>query len=195
MNLEEKLAFLQTSSMEAARKEGNAIIDNYTTALEQVFEDHKVEAIRQSETRVKAESQNAKHQINQTLAKSQLEIKRKEGRLQQHYKDQIFEEVRSLIDAYMQSDDYEDFLISHVKKAMAFAGEEEYTIYLNSSDDNRLSDIRDATRAPIKISREEFIGGIRTVIKGRNILIDNSFKTLIDNEYAKFIMVGGDGIA
>jgi len=195
LNLEEKLAFLQTSSMEAARKEGNAIIDNYTTALQQVFEDHKVEAIRQSETRMKAESQNAKHQINQALAKTQLEIKRKEGRLQQHYKDQIFEEVHSLLRDFMQTDEYEDFLIKHIRKAMDFAGDEPLTIYLNASDEGRLSDIRDATRAPIKISREEFFGGIRAVIKGRNILIDNSLKTLIDNEYAKFIMIGGDGFA
>ena len=43
MTLEEKLSHLQASSMEAARSEGNAIIDNYRDALEKVFKDHKEE--------------------------------------------------------------------------------------------------------------------------------------------------------
>ena len=54
MTLEEKIAQLQTSSMEQARAEGNAIIDSHREALEKVFQDHKAEAVRQSETRIKA---------------------------------------------------------------------------------------------------------------------------------------------
>ena len=54
MTLEEKIAHLQTTSMEQARSEGNAIIDSYKEALEKVLADHKEEAIRQSQTRIKA---------------------------------------------------------------------------------------------------------------------------------------------
>ena len=56
MTLEEKIAHLQTTSMEQARLEGNVIIDTHQAALEKVFEDHKAEATRQSETRIKAEA-------------------------------------------------------------------------------------------------------------------------------------------
>ena len=44
MTLEEKISHLQTTSMEQARAEGNAIIDSHREALEKVFEDHKAEA-------------------------------------------------------------------------------------------------------------------------------------------------------
>ena len=47
MTLEEKIAHLQTTSMEQARLEGNVIIDTHQAALEKVFEDHKAEATRQ----------------------------------------------------------------------------------------------------------------------------------------------------
>ena len=56
MTLEEKIAHLQATSMEQARLEGNVIIDTHQAALEKVFEDHKAEATRQSETRIKAEA-------------------------------------------------------------------------------------------------------------------------------------------
>ena len=65
MTLEEKIAHLQATSMEQARLEGNVIIDTHQAALEKVFEDHKAEAIRQSETRIKAEAANAKLSLNQ----------------------------------------------------------------------------------------------------------------------------------
>ena len=80
MTLEEKIAEIRSSSMEAARAEGNDIIESYRRALEKVFEDHKQEAVRQMETRVKAETVNAKQQKNQAMAKAQLDLKRQEGR-------------------------------------------------------------------------------------------------------------------
>ena len=70
MTLEEKIAHLQTSSMEQARAEGNAIIGAHKEALEKLFEDHRAEALRQSETRIKAETTNARLSLNQAAAKA-----------------------------------------------------------------------------------------------------------------------------
>ena len=109
MTLEEKIAQLQTSSMEQARAEGNAIIDSHREALEKVFQDHKAEAVRQSETRIKAETTNAKLMLNQAAAKSQLEIKRRQGKVQQELKDKIFEEVSGLVSDFMKTEAYTDF--------------------------------------------------------------------------------------
>ena len=46
----------------------------------------------------------------------------------------------------------------------------------------------------LTVSQEDFIGGIRAVIRGRNILIDHSFRTALRNEYDQFIFSGGDDI-
>ena len=106
--------------MEQARAEGNAIIDSHQEALDKVFEDHKAEALRQSETRIKAETTNAKLALNQALAKSQLEIKRKQGKIQQELKDKIFEEAQDLIHAFMKTEAYDDFLIRCIHSAVRF---------------------------------------------------------------------------
>ena len=195
MTLEEKISHLRTTSMEQARSEGNAIIDSYKEALEKVFEDHKAESLRQSETRIKAETTNARQQLNQAMAKSQLEIKRQNGKIQQELKEKIFEEARSLVDDYMQTEDYMDYLMSCIKQAKAFAGDDPVIIYINPTDEKRRSDLEDATRIPLTVSAEDFIGGVRAVIRTRNILIDNSFKTKLRNEYDSFIFLGGDGVA
>lgn len=195
MTLEEKIAHLQTTSMEQARAEGNAIIDAHKEALEKVFEDHKAEALRQSETRIKAETTSAKLALNQASAKSQLEIKRRQGTVQQELKDKIFKEALSLVNDYMQTEAYEDFLLRCIRQAKEFAGQDEVVIYINPSDEKKRSGLEDASRVRLTISAEDFIGGMRAVIRSRNVLIDNSFKTQLRNEYDKFIFLGGDGIA
>ena len=195
MTLEEKIAALRTASMEQARAEGNAIIDSHREALEKVFEDHKAEALRQSETRIKAETTNARLSLNQAAAKSQLEIKRRQGKVQQELKDKIFEEVMALVKDYMKTKAYDDFLIKCIRQAEEFAGQDPVVIYINPSDEQKRSALSDATGVHLTISAEDFIGGVRAVIRSRNILVGNSFKTQLRNEYDQFIFLGGDGNA
>lgn len=195
MTLEEKIAHLQTTSMEQARAEGNAIIDAHKEALEKLFEDHRAEALRQSETRIKAETTNARLSLNQAAAKSQLEIKRRQGKVQQELKDKIFEEAMGLVNDYMKTEAYGDFLVKCIRQAMHFAGQDPVTIYINPSDETKRSDLEDATGVHLTVSAEDFIGGVRAVIRSRNILIDNSFRTQLRIEYDKFIFLGGDGNA
>ena len=178
MTLEEKINHLRTTSMEEARAESNAIIDSYRDALEKVFEDHKLEAKRQMQTRIKAETVNARQQKNQAMARAQLDLKRRQGRIQQELKDKIFEEAYALVNDYMKTAEYD----------------EEMTIYLNPSDEEKRSSLEDATGIHLTISAEDFTGGIRAVIRSRNILIDHSFKTALRNEYDKFLFSGGDSI-
>ena len=137
MTLEEKINHLRTTSMEEARAESNAIIDSYRDALEKVFEDHKIEAKRQMQTRIKAETVNARQQKNQAMARAQLDLKRRQGRIQQELKDKIFEEAYALVNDYMKTAEYDDFLLRCIHNAIVFANGEEMTIYLNPSDEEK----------------------------------------------------------
>lgn len=194
MTLEEKIEHLKTTSMEQARAEGNVIIDTHRTALEKVLEDHKAEAVRQAETRVKAETTNAKLALNQAAAKSQLEIKRRQGKIQQELKDKVFQEATELTLSYMKTEAYDAFLVKCIRHALQFAGNERITIYINPSDEQKLTALEEHTGAHLTVSNEDFMGGIRAVIRSRNILIDNSFKTQLKEQYDKFLFEGGDGI-
>jgi len=195
LTLEEKLTYMQTVSMEQARAEGNAIIDAHREALEKIFNDHKSEMLRQAETRVKAETTNAKRTVSQALAKSQLEIKRSQGKVQQELKDKVFEEAVQLVNDYMKTEAYNDFLVKCIKKAEQFAGNDPVVIYINPSDAEKLAKLEAETKVRLTVSAEDFIGGVRAVIRSRNILMDHSFKTQLRDEYDRFLFLGGDGIA
>ena len=99
-----------------------------------LFSDHKSEMMRQAETRIKAETTNAKRTVSQALAKSQLEIKRSQGKVQQELKDKVFEEAMQLVNDYMKTKAYDDFLVKCIRKAERFAGDDPVVIYINPSD-------------------------------------------------------------
>ena len=69
MTIEEKISHLQAAAMEEARAEGNAIMKQHEDALLGVFEQHRAELLRQSETRVKAERVGAQQQLNMAMSK------------------------------------------------------------------------------------------------------------------------------
>lgn len=194
MTIEEKIAHLQASSMEEARAEGNAIMEQHKKALEQLFEAHRIESVRQSETRLKAETVNAKQQLNMAASKSQIELKRDLSKIQSDLKFRLFEEVAQAIADYMTTEEYRKLLISYIEKAAKFANGEELTIYINPSDTDKLQYLEEHTGLTLTISKEDFTGGIRAVIHKRNILIDYSFKGSLEAQRLAFQFEGGAGI-
>ena len=194
MTIEEKISHLKDEAMEEARAEGNAIMKQHEDALMSVFEQHRIEAIRQSETRVKAEQVNAKQQLNMAMSKAQLELKRELGKTQNQLKVELFQEVEELVQNYMKTEEYKHLLVAYINKAAAFADGAAMTIYINPTDEDKKEYLEEHTGMALTVSKEDFIGGVRAVIKERNILIDRAFKGAIENEYREFIFRGGAGV-
>ena len=181
--------------MEDARAEADSLISNYRAALETVFQTHQEEARRQAETRIKAEATSARLRKNQAVAKAQLEQKRELGKIQQKLKDQIFEEVLAMLKQYTNTASYVKFLEGCIFQAVQFVAGEAIVIYINESDKKLIPTLEKHTGAKLTVSHEDFKGGIRAIIRSRNVLIDHSFKTQLRNEYDAFLFTGGDSIA
>lgn len=191
MTLEEKIEHLKNASMEEARASGNRIIQEHSDALEKIFNDHKENAIRQAELTIKTETNNAKQELNKAMAKSQLDLKRQQGKCHTQLKNKLFNRVLELVEEYMKTPAYDELLVKHINNALAFAQGADMTIYLNPSDAERKKALEQRTNTPLTISKEDFLGGIRAVIHDRHILIDNSFSSSLQEEYDTFLFTGG----
>lgn len=177
--------------MEEARAEANAIIKQHEDALRSVFEQHQIEARRQSETRVRAESVTAKQQLNMAMSKAQLELKREMGKTQTELKTELFEEVQLKLLAFMRTEEYKEVLIRYIEKAAQFASGMAMTIYINPSDADKKTYLEERTGMTLTISKVDFIGGVRAVVPEKNVLVDYAFKGALENEYQKFQFRGG----
>lgn len=178
--------------MNEARMQGNHIYETHRTALERLFEEHKEEARKQSEIRIKSGTTSARTRLNKAKADVQTNIKREEGKCKDRLKKELFQEVELLVEEYMKTPEYMEYLSGCIVKASAFANGEELTIFLNPSDEDKKAELEARTGMHLTISKEDFTGGIRAVIRGKNILIDRSFKSAIAEEYDAFTFPGGD---
>ena len=194
MNLREKTEHLQDVAMTEARLQADAVVKQHKDALLKVFYQHKQEAISQSETRIKAEVTAGKQQLNLAATKAQMELKRELGKTQNELKKVLFEEVEELIRDYMKTEEYTELLVAYITKAVKYADGTAAVLYINPSDADKKEYLEERTGMNLTISKEDFIGGVRAVIREKNILIDHAFKGALEREYNKFLFRGGAGI-
>lgn len=191
MTTEEKLQHFLQSSMEDARSQSSNMVEEYRAALNKIFEEHKEEKQRQAALQIKTESDDLERQKNKEVSKAQLHIKRKLSRKQSELKEKLFAEVKNLLAEYMESPAYEQLLISQIKSAKEYAGNQEAIIYIDPADSPKLTALEAACQTQLTISEYGFLGGCRTVIPVRNILIDHSFETKLNEVKENFTFDGG----
>lgn len=194
MTIEEKVAYLQETAMEQARLEADSIVRDHTNKLKRVYEQHREEAIRQSETRIKAERITARQKKNMAISQASLELKREYGSKQKQLKQKLFEEAEQMLYEFMKTEEYKSCLIRYIEKAARFANGEELTIYINPSDADKIGYLEEHTGVKLTVSREDFIGGVRAVIRNRNVLIDHAYKGALEQAYQDYEFEGGAGI-
>ena len=194
MTTEEKLKYFEESSLEEARKQASAMIEEYKVNLDKVEKEHKATTLRQSDLQLKTESDNLKRNNNMALSKEQLQIKRKITQKQNELKEKLFVEVKQLLEDYMTTSAYQQLLIKQIKNIQKEAGSGKLILYIDPADSDKRSSLQVATGAPVTVSeysKEPFIGGIRATIPSKNILIDNSFASKLEKLKADFSFNGG----
>ena len=186
MTTEEKLKHFQDICMEDARERSAKMLDDYMNALEKAYEEHTADARRRADMQVEAETEKLEREINKRLSIGQLDLKREFSHRQEELKDKLFVELKDKLANFMETQEYQQLLDRQVKEAKAFAGDEELIIYMDPSDGDKLQRIAMHHNASIKLSEYSFTGGIRAVITGKHILIDNSFETKLSEARHEF---------
>jgi len=190
MTTEEKLKHFLDITEQDARAQGQSIVSEYASSLDQLFEEHKTAALRQSEHHIKVERERASREMNIELARQQLHIKRKITKKQSALKEQLFDEVKSMLSDYMKTEEYSSLLISQIMKSKEYAGNQYIIIYIDPADADKVELLQERTGMPLKVSEYSFIGGTRTVIPYKNILIDESFEKKLEEAKENFVFGG-----
>lgn len=190
MTTEEKLKNFLDISIQDASSMGDSMVNEYQKSLDNLFEEHKANALRHAEHQIKVENDRAKRDSNIELTRQQLHIKRKVTRKQSALKEKLFEEVKDQINEFMKTREYTELLVQLILKSKEYAGNQYIIIYIDPKDASQLDLLQQRTGMTLKISQYSFIGGIRTVIPYKNILIDDSFEKKLEAAKEKFVFGG-----
>lgn len=180
MTLDEKLEQFYNAAMESATSQNIQIIDEYQKSLQIIYDEHKIEALRKAETTYRLEAEKLLREKNRQLSNEVILLKRKLSERASELKVNLFEEVAEKLQEFMKTPEYFDLLCKQITDAKNFAGNEDITIYINPTDSILKVNLEANTKASLTISTRDFMGGTRAVIHDKNILIDNSFLTKLE---------------
>lgn len=191
MTIEEKLQYFQTASIENSRLQSEEAIKNYTKELEDEFELYKENIDELIKSKLKVERDRIIQAHNHESNAKVIIIKKKLSEAHDTLKDQLFCEVKELLENYRRTDEYKKLLISNFKKALIFANGEKSILYIDPADASLKAELESAINHPITISEYGFGGGCRTVVVDSEILIDNSFDSSLSEQKEQFTFNGG----
>ena len=191
MTIDEKLSHLYDVTIEDAQAKAAGILEEHRKALAQMTEKHKADSQENAQVQIKAETANARREINKALSAEQLTIKRDWTKKQNELKEKLFAEVKTQLENFRNTPDYPAYLENKIKEALDFAEQDKINIYLSPEDSALLPDLVERTKAFITVSAEDFLGGIKATIPHKNILIDHSFAGNFQAVYKEFKFDGG----
>ena len=191
MTIDEKLSHFYDVTIEDAQAKAAGILEEHRKALAQMTEKHKADSQENAQVQIKAETANARREINKALSAEQLTIKRDWTKKQNELKEKLFAEVKTQLENFRNTPDYPAYLESKIKEALDFAEQDKFNIYISLEDSALLPDLVERTKAFITVSAEDFLGGIKATIPHKNILIDHSFAGNFQAVYKEFKFDGG----
>ena len=191
MTIDEKLSHFYDVTIEDAQAKAAGILEEHRKALAQMTEKHKADSQENAQVQIKAETANARREINKALSAEQLTIKRDWTKKQNELKEKLFAEVKTQLENFRNTPDYPAYLENKIKEALDFAEQDKINIYLSPEDSALLPDMVERTKAFITVSAEDFLGGIKATIPHKNILIDHSFAGNFQAVYKEFKFDGG----
>ena len=191
MTIDEKLSHFYDVTVEDAQAKAAGILEEHRKALAQMTEKHKADSQENAQVQIKAETANARREINKALSAEQLTIKRDWTKKQNELKEKLFAEVKTQLENFRNTPDYPAYLESKIKESLDFAEQDKINIYLSPEDSALLPDLVERTKAFITVSAEDFLGGIKATIPHKNILIDHSFAGNFQAVYKEFKFDGG----
>lgn len=191
MTIDEKLSHFYDVTVEDAQAKAAGILEEHRKALAQMTEKHKADSQENAQVQIKAETANARREINKALSAEQLTIKRDWTKKQNELKEKLFAEVKTQLENFRNTPDYPAYLENRIKEALDFAEQDKINIYLSPEDSALLPDLVERTKAFITVSAEDFLGGIKATIPHKNILIDHSFAGNFQAVYKEFKFDGG----
>ncbi len=178
----EKLKVFRDFTLEVARDNSSRIKEQYEEACRQELEEFRKNKQAEVEHKIQIEERSMRRQMNSRVSGEMLRQKHILDACKRQWKEKLMQEILILLKEYQNTAAYMDYLTAKIELAKRVAGKETVIIYINESDKDKQAELEEKTGVQLTLSDIDFGGGIRAIIRSRNILIDESFLTKLEQE-------------
>lgn len=183
MDLEDKFAYFETQVNQQAQDIIDEQVNQYRATLQKDYDEFVKNTNQEFDAKFVNAKKDMRKKLNKNISQSQIHLQRDLYLQEEKLKKTLFAEFNDAIQNYMQTDEYRNQLVVMINNLKDYAekNREELVVYINHSDQGMIETLFEETNANIQISDREFLGGVRGVLKDRQVLIDYSFSTLLAN--------------
>lgn len=183
MDLEDKFAYFETQVNQQVQDIIDEQVNQYRATLQKDYDEFVKNTNQEFDAKFVNAKKDMRKELNKNISQSQIHLQRDLYLQEEKLKKTLFAEFNDAIQNYMQTDEYRNQLVVMINNLKDYAekNREELVVYINHSDQGMIETLLEETNANIQISDREFLGGVRGVLKDRQVLIDFSFSTLLAN--------------
>lgn len=182
MQIEEKLEVFRNFTIDVAKQKSDEMIAQFDRSCKQELEAFPQNKQAEMEHKIQIEERNIRRQVNSKVSGEMLRQKHILDECKRKWQVKLSDQVRLLLKEYQNTEEYKKYLIAKIHMAKKVAEQDSIIIYINPSDADKKTELEVLTKAELTVSKIDFGGGIRAVIRSRNILIDESFMTKLEQE-------------
>ena len=190
MKLDEKLTYFDDQVKSQTQEEIDQEIEQYRQTLEEDLANYKKQTDENLAKRLETEKEAIRRESNKILSQMQISQQKDLFLNEEKRKSTLFQAFEKEIENYKNTDQYVDQLLAMIKKFQSFAKNETYDLYIDRSDAHLKDQLAQRVNHPVSLSDRDFIGGIRGVLRERQILFDYSFSSLLDQMQEDFVIKG-----
>ncbi|MDK7302942.1 MULTISPECIES: hypothetical protein [Aerococcus] len=192
MKLEEKMAYFKDQVTQQSQAEIDQQINQYRQTLEDDYQKFQEQTDETFAHRLVNEKEALRKENNKAISQIQINQQRELFLTEENMKLTLFQTFTKQIESYQNSEAYIEQLKKMLKNIQAYAGREKYDLYIDENDSHLRSQLESYASHPIIISDRPFMGGIRAVLRERQILVDYSFLTFLDRLKENFVIKEAD---
>ncbi len=186
MTQDEKLKLFFDAAMEEAGQRNSDSVSEFKKSLESSYDEHVINMRESAEAKFKVGRDSLIRESNSEISKRQIELRREFAAKQEEYRKNIFDRVAAKLMNYKNTPDYVLMLKAHIKKAEEYAGDDIMTVYVDSTDEGLIKELSASCDVEVAVCDKNIMGGIRAEIPAKNVLIDESFTSKLEDAGRNF---------
>ena len=194
-NLTEKLNTFTSLVLKDAEQKREKLLENVQKEYSERIDAKENELLQGAYENIQQNIQSAQKGANERVLHAELDSKKKLIMRREEIIDDVMKLSRAKIVEFIESDKYEEWLLSKIEKALFEVGKGSKTIYISSDDiklKEKIEQIPDTSRITVEASGEkDFLGGAKILNTDRKVAVDYSFKEMLSEEKQKFLQSSG----
>ena len=194
-NLTEKLNTFTSLVLKDAEQKREKLLENVQKEYSERIDAKENELLQGAYEKIQQNIQSAQKSANERVLHAELDSKKKLIMRREEIIDDVMKLSRAKIVEFIESDKYEEWLLSKIEKALFEVGKGSKTIYISSDDiklKEKIEQIPDTSRITVEASGEkDFLGGAKVLNTDRKVAVDYSFKEMLSEEKQKFLQSSG----